>query len=442
MLEKKENLISKVVEDSLAWKMGIEEGDILLKVNHEEIEDIIEYMFLISEEFLELEIRKKNGSIKVISINKEYDEDLGLEFQNPIIDKTKSCKNNCIFCFVDQLPPNMRKTLYFKDDDSRLSFLQGNFVTLTNMTDEDIDKIIRFRISPINVSIHTTDPTLRVKMLKNKKSGNVYERLKKLANAGIEINGQIVLCPNVNDNKNLDKTIKDLANLYPNISSLAIVPVGITKFRDGLYPLESFNKDQSKIVVKQVKEWQKKLLKDLGTRFAFLSDEFYVLSDEDMPDYEDYEGFPQLENGVGLIREFEHNFTNTLKDISEKKCINSKTISIVTGKSAEKFIKEVCRQIQRKFNCINFNVYSLENIFFGKTITVSGLLTGSDIINGLKDKELGDVVLIPDSMLKKEEDIFLDDFSVEDVSQILNVPLVVCPVDGSEFVNRIITQIE
>ncbi len=441
MLEKNKNVISKVVSNSKSWNMGIEEGDILLRVNNEEVEDIIEYMFLTADEYVELEIKKDDGSIKIYRINKEYDEDLGIVFQNPIIDKTKNCMNNCIFCFIDQLPPNMRKTLYFKDDDSRLSFLQGNFVTLTNMSDDDINKIIRFRISPINVSIHTTDPLLRIKMLKNKKSGNVYERLEKLASAGIRINGQIVLCPNVNDRKHLDKTINDLAKLYPNVSSLAVVPVGITKFRKNLYPLIGFTSEQAKEVINQVQRWQMELLETKNTRFVFLSDEFYILSNKTIPQYHEYEGFPQLENGVGLTRKFEYGFMKAL-NTTNKNYTSNKTISVVTGKSAEKLMVSLCKEIENKIQGIKINVYPLKNHFFGESINVAGLITGKDIIDELKHYDLGNVVFIPNSMLKADESVFLDDFSVSELSKVLHVPIVVCSVDGNEFVKKIIEQIE
>jgi len=441
MLEKEKNKISMVVPNSIAFRMGIEEGDILLKINNQSLNDIIEYMFLTADEYIELEIRKRNSLIKNYRINKEYDEDLGIIFENPIIDKTKNCMNKCIFCFIDQLPSHLRETLYFKDDDSRLSFLQGNFVTLTNMSDDDIDKIIRYRISPINVSIHTTDHALRVKMLNNKNAGNIYERLMKLCKAGIEINGQIVLCPNINDNEKLDNTIRDLSKLYPGVFSLAVVPVGLTKFRKHLFPLSGYDKASAEEVVDRVEAWQQSLFKRLDTSFVFLSDEFYILSGRCLPKYEEYEEFTQLENGVGLIRKFEHDFFRYLDRLKGVKTSNNE-FSIVTGKSAASFMSGICSEIEKKIPGIKINVFAITNVFFGESITVSGLVTGKDIINQLRGCDLGEAVFMPDSMLKAGETVFLDDLSVEDVRDALKVPVVISPVKGEEFIKKIIEHIK
>ncbi|WP_255547748.1 DUF512 domain-containing protein [Crassaminicella indica] len=434
--QEQKNIISKIYPKSKAQKLGIEKGDKLLKINNEPIEDIIEYMFLTADEYLEIEIEKKDGCIKKYTVYKDFDEELGIEFKNPIIDKARSCKNKCIFCFIDQLPKNMRKTLYFKDDDSRLSFLQGNFITLTNMSDYDLEKIIRYRISPINISIHTTDPELRVKMLNNKHAKNIYERLQKLANAGISMNGQIVLCRDINDKENLDKTIKDLSNLYPNIHSLAIVPVGITKFREGLYPLTIFDRESATQVIKQVEEWQNHLLKKINTRFVYLSDEFYVLANKKLPDYDEYEGFPQIENGVGLMTKFEDEMINYLKKLSARNI--EKKVSIATGKSAKAFISRLCKEIEKKFHGLKINVFEIKNKFFGETITVAGLITGTDLIEQLKDEDLGEALIISSCMLKRDEPIFLDDLSVEDLEKALNIKVIVSKVDGKDFVDKII----
>ncbi|WZL74759.1 DUF512 domain-containing protein [Clostridiaceae bacterium 35-E11] len=431
-----QNIISQVSEQSKAWQLGINTGDKLLKINGQPIEDIIEYMFLIADEYLEIEIEKKDGEIKQYKIYKEFDEDLGIYFENPIIDKAKSCRNKCVFCFIDQLPPNMRETLYFKDDDSRLSFLQGNFITLTNMSDADIDKIIKYRISPINVSIHTTDPELRVKMLRNKTAGNIYDRLKKLADAGIRVHGQIVLCPDINDKKNLDKTIEDLSKLYPNIESIAVVPVGITKFRDKLYPLTIFHKESAGEVIQQITIWQNRLLDKLKTRFVYLSDEFYVMAQKPMPNYEAYEGFLQLENGVGLMVKFRHEVISYLSSINTA-LSKHREISVVTGKSATQFIKGLCQQIEKKFTNLKINVFTIENTYFGDTITVAGLITGSDIINQLKGKNLGNKLIIPANMLKAEEPIFLDNVTVEDLQKELDVQVTISKVDGKDFLDKI-----
>ncbi|WP_281426056.1 DUF512 domain-containing protein [Crassaminicella profunda] len=435
--QEQKNVISKIYPESKAQKLGIEQGDKLLKINNEYIEDIIEYMFLIADEYLEIEIEKKDGVVKKYTIYKDFDEDLGIEFENPIIDQARSCKNKCMFCFIDQLPKDMRKTLYFKDDDSRLSFLQGNFITLTNMSETDIQKIIKYRISPINISIHTTDPELRVKMLSNKNAKNIYERLQRLADAGISMNGQIVLCKDVNDQANLDKTIRDLSNLYPSMQSLAIVPVGITKFREGLYPLTIFDKESSTEVIEQVEEWQNNLLEKINTRFAYLSDEFYVLANRKIPDYEDYEGFPQIENGVGLMAKFEYEIIAYLKELNIRNMEN-KEVSIATGKSAKAFMTRLCKEMEKKFNDLKINVFEIKNNFFGETITVAGLITGTDLIEQLSNKELGEKLVIPSCMLKSDEPIFLDDLTVEDVEKALNIKVTVTKVDGKDFVDKII----
>lgn len=439
--KKSRNIISKIETGSIAEELEIEKGDILLNINGKEVMDILDYLFLIADDFLEVEIEKQGGEVWVLEIDKDYDEDLGIEFENPILDKAKFCKNRCIFCFIDQLPKNMRKSLYFKDDDSRLSFLQGNFVTLTNLTDDDIDRIIEYNISPINVSIHTTNPSLRVEMLGNKNAGNLLERIKKLTENRILINGQIVLCPGVNDGIELEKTIEDLSSLYPNLHSLAIVPVGVTKFRDNLYSMQMFDKEKSRKVIKQIHRWQGKLKESIETRFVYLSDEFYNIAEKDLPRYDEYEGFPQIENGVGLIRKLEHEFNEHLKTVPKNLELN-KTISIITGVSAHSFLKELSRKLTERVDSLKVNVYSIINDYFGETITVSGLITGQDIINQLKDKALGDMVLIPKSMLKSEEDIFLDDLTIEDMEKYLKIKVVTCDVRGKEFIESIINLVE
>ncbi|MFT9496525.1 DUF512 domain-containing protein, partial [Anaerosolibacter sp.] len=379
----------------------------------------------------------QNEEIRNYHITKEYDEDLGIVFENPIIDKAKSCRNKCIFCFIDQLPSKMRETLYFKDDDSRLSFLQGNFVTLTNMSDQDIDKIIRYRISPINVSIHTTDPILRIKMLNNKSAGNIYERLKRLTDVGIRINGQIVLCPQINDGENLDKTILDLSLLYPALESVAIVPVGVTNFRESLFPLSIYDKDRANEVIEQIHNWQIQLYKKLGTRFVFLSDEFYVLANRSIPSYEEYEEFLQIENGVGLMAMFEYELMDQLRKVQTER-IGPKKISIVTGVSAEAFLTKLCREIERRYLGLVLNVHTIENEFFGRTITVAGLVTGQDIINQLEHKNVGERLIIPESMLKTGEQIFLDDVTVDELQEKLGVRVVVSAVNGKDFLSKIL----
>jgi putative radical SAM enzyme (TIGR03279 family) len=435
--KKYNNIISNIEQDSIAEEMGIEKGDILVSINGKKILDVLDYLFLISDDYLEVEIEKKDGEVWVLEIDKDYDEDLGIEFENPILDKAKFCKNKCIFCFVDQLPKNMRKSLYFKDDDSRLSFLQGNFVTLTNLSDADIDRIIEYNISPINVSIHTTNPELRVKMLNNKNAGNVLERIKKLTENRIIINGQIVLCPGVNDGIELDRTIEDLYGLYPNICSMAIVPVGVTKFRENLYPMEIFDKEKATKVINQIDNWHRLLKRKIGTNFVHLSDEFYVLAEKALPHYEDYEGFPQIENGVGLIKKMEYEFDQYLKELPDNLEVD-KTITIVTGVSASKFIKELASKLTHKIAKLKLQVVPIINEFFGETITVSGLITGQDIIKQLQNREVGDRLVIPKSMLKSDEPIFLDDVTVEDIEKTFNKDVVICGIEGKSFIESII----
>ena len=433
------NIICEVMEHSIAAKLGIKEGDKLLKINNQSIEDIIEYMFLLAEEELEIQIEKEDGSLKVYRIKKEYDEDLGIVFENPIIDEAKICRNKCIFCFIDQLPKNMRKTLYFKDDDSRLSFLQGNFITLTNMSDEDMGKIIRYRISPINISIHTTDPDLRKRMLNNKTAGNILDRLERLADAGIRMNGQIVLCPEINDGRNLDKTIEDLSLLYPQMESIAIVPVGITGFRENLYPLRCFDTEEARNVIDQVGKWQRKLLSDKGSRFVFLSDEFYVMAKLEIPAFEEYEGFPQLENGVGLMAKFYREVQDYLPFV-KKQNMKEQNLSVVTGSSAGDFMKKLCHEIEAHLKLIHIQVCVVPNRFFGETITVSGLITGSDIIEALQYMPLGEKLILPESMLKSGENIFLDDKNTDDLERMLQVPVIVSAVNGQDFLRKIIDE--
>lgn len=448
------NRISKVTPDSIGCELDIEVGDILLNINGQPIKDIIEYRYYISDEYLEMDIQKSNGEIWTFEIEKEYDEDLGLEFENPIIDQSKNCQNQCIFCFIDQLPENMRNTLYFKDDDSRLSFLQGNYITLTNMNEEEIQRIIDYRISPVNLSVHTTDPALRVRMLNNKKAGNILKIMKDFNNHQIKMNCQIVLCPGVNDGESLDQTIKDLKELE-HIQSTAIVPVGITKYREGLFLMKPYDHKTASKVIDQVQAWQKKILNEKGRRFVHLSDEFYILADRPFPEAEDYEGFPQIENGVGLVTKFCREVEEALAIAEEK--ISRKGFSVnkdnrliqvqlVTGTLAKNFMGEIAKNIQRVIPFIEVDVIPVANRFFGETITVSGLVTGSDILETLKVLEVSKeknnhqktVTMLPKSMLKAEEKVFLDDLTIQDLENELSRDVVVSPVDGKEFIQNLL----
>ena len=432
------NIISKVYKGSIAEELGIEVGDLLISINGEPIHDIIEYRFLLSDEYLEVEIKKQNKEIYIYEIEKEYDDDLGIEFTNPIIDKAKSCRNKCVFCFIDQLPKGMRETLYFKDDDSRLSFLQGNFVTLTNMSEEDINNIIKYRISPINISVHTTNPELRKTMIKNKFAGNLYSIMQRLADAQIQMNCQIVLCPGYNDKEELKRTVSDLAKLYPYVNSAAAVPVGITKHRDHLPNLEIFNEKTAGETIDQVEQLHKKYLKELGTRFIFLSDEFYVMANRKLLDYDEYEGFIQFENGVGMISKLEREIKDSLENLSEDQISKKKKISIATGHSAYEFMCEMAKCIMEKCPNVQIDVYKIINNFFGDTITVSGLITATDILDQLKGKDLGETLYIPRSMLKADEEIFLDNITLEKLSDMMGIEVVPCLNKGKDFVDKIL----
>lgn len=435
------NEISKVIPNSIAEEVDIQVGDRLLRINENDVKDIIDYKFLITDEVLLLEVEKKDGEIWEIEIEKDYDEDLGIVFREGIIDKPMTCHNDCIFCFIDQLPKGMRETLYFKDDDSRLSFLQGNFLTLTNMKEEDIERIIKYKISPINVSVHTTNPELRVRMLNNRFAGKIYDILKRLSAAGIKMNTQIVCCPGINDGEELVSTIEDLYRLYPNVNSVAVVPLGITKHREGLKKLNLFTQETSLKQINLVKELQKKYYEESGTPFVRLSDEFYIVSGEPLPDSEHYQGFEQIEDGVGMVTLLKDTIDTTLLDL-KKDGVGSFTF--VTGALVYPEIVHIKDKIQRLNNNINITVEKIPNKFFGETITVTGLLTGIDIINTLKEREVGDYIIIPDNVLRKgyelsnsDEAILLDDYTVEDLSRELNRKVIICDFTGDDLITII-----
>ncbi len=429
--------IKEVTKDSIAEEVGIEAGDFLISVNDSPIHDIVEYKYLITEEQLLLQIEKSNHEIWEVEIEKDYDEDLGLIFENGIIGQAKNCQNKCIFCFIDQLPKGLRDTLYFKDDDTRLSFLQGNYVTLTNMKEEEIKRIIQYRISPINISVHTTNPDLRRKMLNNKNAGKIMKLISHFAEAELTMNAQIVLCPSINDGDELDKTLRDLAKFYPWVKSVTIVPVGITKYRQNLYPMREFAKREAKIILGQIEEFQNKMLEKYNTRFVFPGDEFIIKAEANFPNADYYEGFGQLENGVGMIPLFYNQFKDGMNDNYGEP--NHKEFSIITGKLAYPFIKKLMEQLMEKWSQLNIHVYEIKNEFFGEKITVSGLITGQDIVKQLKGKDLGNFILIPKSMLKAEDIIFLDDLTIGNVADRLSVPVYPVEVDAKELIKKIFT---
>lgn len=430
------NIIEEVAIGSIADELEIEPGDILLSINDMPVRDIIDYKYLISDDYVVVAIEKKDGEVWEFEIEKEFDEDLGLIFTNPLIDKAKSCRNKCIFCFIDQLPPNMRETLYFKDDDSRLSFLQGNFITLTNMSDEEIDRIISYRLSPINISVHTTNPELRVKMLNNKNAGRIYDILKRFKEAKLEVNCQIVLVPGVNDGSELERTLSDLSELYPTIESVAVVPVGITKYREKLQELKPYTKESADELLKLIFDKQRYFLEKLGTRFVFPSDEFFALTKRELPKYYEYEGFAQLENGVGLMKSLEDEINKELEKIKNPIVSNKKFI-LATGTLAYDFMNRMKDKILEKFDGLELEVVPIVNKFFGETITVSGLVTGQDLIAQLKGYENIDGIIIPRSMMKRDEEIFLDNLTIEEVSKALNSPIISSNVEGKSLIDRI-----
>lgn len=436
------NLIKEVLKGSIAEEMEIEVGDYLLSVNGQEIHDIIDYRFLTADEELLLEIEKQNGEVWEIEIEKDYGEELGIEFGGGIMDKAKSCSNKCMFCFIDQLPKGMRETLYFKDDDSRLSFLQGNFVTLTNMKEEDIQRIIKYHISPINISVHTTNPELRVKMLSNRFAGNVFERMKQLSEAGIQMNAQIVCVPDVNDKDELKRTIEDLYKLYPYVNNVAVVPIGITKYREGLAKVKTFNKETSKETIEMVNVLQKRFYKEVQEPFVRLSDEFYIVAGMEVPGEEFYNGYEQIEDGVGVTR----CFINAIERDLEFLDLNSKgSYSIVTGTLAYDEVKKAADKICAKNPKIHIDVFKIINNFFGDTITVTGLLTGTDIIDQIKGKIKSKYLLMSDNMFRRgyelapESAIMLDDMTIEDIERELDVKVITCDFSGEDLISLINT---
>lgn len=443
-MEVKKILISHIITGSIAEEAGIEPGDFLIAINEEKVQDVFHYRFLIADENLTLQICKADGEEWEIEIEKDQYEDLGMEFQNSMLDEAKRCNNGCIFCFIDQMPKGMRETLYFKDDDSRLSFLMGNYVTLTNMSDDEIDSIIRFRLSPINVSVHTTNPDLRKMMLKNRFAGNVLERIGKLVDAGITVNCQIVLCKGINDGLELDRSLKDLGSLAPGLRSISIVPVGISRYREGLYPLEPFDPESVGSLITRVEDWQSHFMGTMGSRLVYLADEFYILAGADLPGYEEYEDFPQIENGVGMLSMMEKEFQEALEalDVEVLHMEGERAVSIATGVAAFPFVKGLVERLEARLQAggirVKIDVYEIRNTFFGEHVTVAGLLTGGDIHAQLEGKTLGDSLFITKSMLKADEEIFLDDVTLSDLGRRLGVEIIPVENDGAAFVEALL----
>lgn len=424
--------IAGVRTGSIAQEAGIEPGDTLRKMNGWELNSILEYRYFAHDTLIRLEIEKASGDLEEIEIENPENEELGIEFVYPLLAPARSCRNKCIFCFIDQLPKGMRDTLYFKDDDTTLSFLQGNYVTLTNMGEAELERIKQMRVSPINVSVHATDPKVRCEMLNNRFAGNIMEIMRDFAKHHMMMNAQIVLCPTYNDKEVLEQSLADLTALHPYIHSVSVVPIGKTAYRDGLCDIPSFDRQSALETVRQVEAWQKKCLRQYGSRIVYLADEFYIKAQKDIPPAEDYEEFPQIENGVGMIASMRDEFREAMEtfDPSEVRCRN---VSIATGKASGQFIREMAEELMRRAD-INVMVYEIENTVFGKEITVSGLLCGKDLKLGLQGKPLGEKLLLPENMFKADEDVMLDDTTAEELEQTLGVPIEITPCDGFSFV--------
>ncbi len=431
--------ITDVLPRSRAEKAGVLAGDVLVSINKHQINDVLDYRFYLANKSVTLVILR-DGKQKKIKIKKQEYDDIGLDFETPLMDKKHSCENKCVFCFIDQLPKGMRSSLYFKDDDSRLSFLHGNYITLTNLHDEDIERIINMHISPVNVSVHTTNPELRVKMMKNKRSGEVLSYLGKLAEAGISLCCQIVLCKGLNDGAELDRTMCDLEALAPAMQSTSIVPAGLTKFRDGLYELEAFTPDECAAVIRQVTEFGDMCKVKHGTRLFYPADELYIKAGLPLPNDDFYEDYSQIQNGVGMLTDMRECVTAELENEEKYAPYNGveRTVSIATGHAAREHIQAIANEIHKRFDKIRINVYAIDNCFFGDSITVSGLLTGKDIIEQLSDKPLGDELLIPASCLRSEGDVLLDDVSPEDIATALGVHVRAADSDAEAFLAAVL----
>ncbi len=456
--------IKTVEEDSIAWEMGVEPGMTLVSVNGHEIEDVFDYQYLMQDAHVDVLIREENGEETLLEIDKEEGEEFGVAFDSSLMDEYRSCRNHCIFCFIDQMPPGMRETLYFKDDDSRLSFLQGNYVTLTNMTDRDIDRIIRFRMEPINISVQTTNPALRVKMLHNRFAGDIFPKMRRLRDAGIAMNGQIVLCRGWNDGEELERTIRDLTEYLPAMQSVSVVPVGLTRFREGLVPLEPFTKEDAGQVIDVIEKWQKIVMEKLSKtyvpepfetepdlmrgaprHFVHASDEWYILAGRELPEEERYDGYIQYENGVGMIRFLE---TEAEKAIGKYSAMRDRgeiavpgeayPVTVVSGMLAASYIRRIADRTAKVFPGASADVRAIRNDFFGERITVSGLITGGDLIAQLREVPLGERLLIPVNMLRRGEDVFLDDVTVGDVERELRTTVRVVWDGGEDLIRAML----
>lgn len=433
-MKKKEkgHIISRVEPGSIGEELSLEPGDRLLAVNGEEVEDIFDYEYYVESPSVTLLVEKASGEEWELEIENDG-EDLGLSFENGLMSQYRSCSNKCIFCFIDQMPPGMRETLYFKDDDSRLSFLQGNYITLTNMKEKDIDRIIRFKLAPVNISVHTTNPDLRCRMLNNRFAGKTLGYMDRLYQAGIPMNGQIVLCKGINDGEELERTIRDLSAYLPYMESLSVVPVGLSKYRDGLYPLEPFSKEDAGAVIDRIEGWQKRIFAEHGTHFVHASDEFYILAERPLPEAGRYDGYIQLENGVGMLRLLAEEVREALEEEMPEP-VKAGIVSVATGLLAYPYICRIAEWVRERFPQRMIRVYPVKNDFFGPMITVSGLLTGRDIVAQLKGADLGDCLLLPENMFRAGEEVFLDDMTRTDAENALQVRARIVKSSGRDLV--------
>ncbi len=429
--------ISSVEPHSLAARKGICGGDRLVSVNGHEIADVLDYRFYLNDRKLTLVLDTANGK-RVVTIRKEESDDIGLQFETYLMDKQHACRNNCIFCFIDQMPSGMRDSLYFKDDDSRLSFLFGNYITLTNLSEHEIERIIDMHISPINISVHTTNPDLRCKMMNNRFAGEVLSVMKRFADAGIRMKCQLVLCPDWNDKAELERSMHDLAVLGSAVESIAVVPVGLTKHREGLTPLRPFTKDEAAAVIDTVEHFGNLMLSATGSRVVYPADEWYLLADRPLPSEDFYEEMSQLENGVGLIALLRGEFADALADCTVTDAPATDTV-LVTGEAAAPVLAELVDEAKRRFPSLNVRVKAIRNDFFGDTITVAGLLTGCDILRQLDGIQCKRIVL-PDILLRREGDRLLDDITPEQIEQQLGITVQVIPTDGASLLNALLEQ--
>lgn len=448
-MNKTEHIVREIAPDSIAQEMEIEPGDVILAINDREIEDVFDYRYLLKDEYVEVLVRKPDGEEWLLEIDKEYDDDLGIEFENGLMSDYRSCNNKCIFCFIDQMPPGMRDTLYFKDDDSRLSFLQGNYITLTNMSEKDVERIIEMQLAPINISVQTTNPELRCKMLHNRFAGEKLQFLQSFYEGHVEMNGQIVCCKGVNDGEELRRSITDLMGYLPFMRSVSVVPAGITRFREGLYPIRLFTGQEAGQIIDMIESYQQECYDKYGLHFVHPSDEFYILAGREFPEEERYDGYIQLENGVGMMRlfmeEFAQAYESALRDPAYVKLKQElkRTLTVAAGQLAGSTLEGFARQLMEAYPGLAIRVCAIRNDFFGETITVTGLITGQDLIAQLKERQaagedLGEALLISANMLRSGEQVFLDDVTVSEVEKALEIRVVTVESAGQDFVDAVL----